>query len=159
MDYIAPLSAHSASSLTRVSAARCHLEQHDLSSARHLHALVHCMVMLPVGQTKPHAGYVCAAQGTGTADEVAMSDRQTIASEGIVIAAVEVFRPGKPHKDGQGSASSPPSGQGEPDGEGPSSSGRGTSGNVVLQTCRSWLRGGLNSCCSAPVLLLGHRRL
>ena len=39
-------------------------------------------------------------QGTGTADEVAMDDRRTIASEGIVIAAVEVFRPGKPPEDG-----------------------------------------------------------
>ncbi|KAK9800882.1 hypothetical protein WJX73_005344 [Symbiochloris irregularis] len=45
--------------------------------------------------------------GTGTADEVAMGDRQTIASEGIVIAAVEVYRPGVARRDGQAGPASP----------------------------------------------------
>lgn len=35
----------------------------------------------------------CALQGTGTADEMALEERTQLATEGIVVAAVEVTRP------------------------------------------------------------------
>ena len=41
----------------------------------------------------------CAAQGTGTADEMAMDERKVLAEDGSVFAAVDVIRsvaPGQP---------------------------------------------------------------
>ena len=46
------------------------------------------------------------AQGTGTADEMALEDRRNIATEGMVVAAVEVFRPSAPPSSSSSSSSS-----------------------------------------------------